>query len=151
MRCLSGVVCMLAVSMASVAQPARAQGNLPAQLVLRPSYFLYLDADAGNGSTSDGTEWNDNAEAESVEPNLDESVSSSAPSDEVPDIETLSQRAIEHYEIQSAQSQKQRAKRKRGWVAERTPGKKAGIALGVIVGVGGVVLATGAAVVLSGW
>ena len=45
MRYLIGVICVLAVSMASVAQPARAQESLPPQLVLRPSYFCSVDAD----------------------------------------------------------------------------------------------------------
>ena len=44
MRSLIGIICVLAVSIASVAQPAHAQGSLPPQLVLRPSYF-YVDVD----------------------------------------------------------------------------------------------------------
>jgi hypothetical protein len=44
MRCLIGLICVLAVSMVSVAQPARAQETLPPQLMLRPSYF-YVDVD----------------------------------------------------------------------------------------------------------
>ncbi|MBW2381964.1 MAG: hypothetical protein JRG70_21010, partial [Deltaproteobacteria bacterium] len=38
-------------------------------------------------------------EGTTSEPNLDEPVSSPPPGTEVPDIDTLSQRAIEHYEI----------------------------------------------------
>jgi hypothetical protein len=52
------------------------------------------------------------------EPNLDEPVSSPPPGTEVPDIDTLSQRAIEHYEIryeiQSEEKKKHERRRRRG-------------------------------------
>ena len=68
------------------------------------------------------------------EPKLREPASSPTPESEVPDIETLSQRAIEHYEEMKAQprSAKQQRKRRR---RQGGTGRKAGIALGVIAGV----------------
>jgi len=94
---------------------------LPPQLMLRASYHLYLDADANNGATSDQTE----AKAEELksaqaddevatsESSLEEPVPSPAPGTEVPDIDTLSQRAIEHYEIQSEENKKYERRRRR--------------------------------------
>jgi predicted nucleic acid-binding Zn ribbon protein len=87
------------------------QHRLPPQLMLRASYYLYLDADADNGATSDQTEPNAeepksaqaDGEVATSESNLEEPVSSPAPGTEVPDIDTLSQTAIERHEIQSAQ------------------------------------------------
>ncbi len=127
--------------------------RLPPQLMLRVSYYLYLDAYADNGATSDQTEPNaeepTNAQADGEvapsESNLEEPVSSPAPGTEVPDIDTLSQRAIEHYEIQSAQSGRQ------GGTGGRSRGAKAGIAVGVILGVGLVGIAIGGAVAMSNW
>jgi hypothetical protein len=85
----------------------------------------------------------DAEESASSEPNLEEPMSSSAPKAKVPDIATLSQRAIEHYEIQSAQSQRRR--RRAG------TGRKVGIAVGVILGATLVGLAIGGAVAMSNW
>jgi hypothetical protein len=65
-------------------------------------------------------------EGTTTQQNLEEPESSPAPGTEVPDIDILSQRAIEHYEIQSAQTQR---RRRRGGT-----GRKVGIAVGVIVG-----------------
>ena len=113
-----------------VALAIHTQHRLPPQLMLRASYYLYLDADA---------------EVATSESNLEEPVSSPAPATEVPDIDTLSQRSIEHYEIQSAQSGTQ------GGTGSRSRGAKAGIGVGVILGVGLVGIGIGAAVVMSNW
>jgi hypothetical protein len=137
----------------NVALAIHTQHRLPPQLMLRASYYLYLDADADHGATSDQTEPNAeepksaqaDGEVATSESNLEEPVSSPAPGTEVPDIDTLSQRAIEHYEIQSAQSGRQ------GGTGSRSRGAKAGIAVGVILGVGLVGIAIGAAVVMSNW
>jgi hypothetical protein len=121
---------------------------LPPQLMLRASYYLYLDADADNGATSDQTDPNANepknaqAAEEGAIP-LEEAISLPAPGTEVPDIETLSHRSIEHYESQSAKSGRQ------GGTGKRSRGAKAGIAVGVIVGVGLVGFGIGAAVAVS--
>ena len=131
------------------------QHRLPPQLMLRASYYLYLDADADNGATSDQAESNpeqpksaqEDGEVTSPESNLEESPSSAAPGTEVPDIDTLSQRAIENYQIQSAQTHTQRG-RQRG-TGGRSRGAKAGIAVGVIVGVGLLVFGIAAAVAVS--
>jgi hypothetical protein len=88
----------------SVAFAIHMQQRLPQQLMLRASYFLYLDTDAINGVASDQTESNaeepKSAQADgkvaSPEPNLEESLPSPAPGTAVPDIDTLSQRAIEN-------------------------------------------------------
>jgi hypothetical protein len=119
--------------------------------MLRASYYLYLDADADNGATFDQSEPNapepKNAQADgevaTSESNLEEPVSSPAPGTEVPDIDTLSQRAIENYESQSAQRGRQRG------AGTRSRGAKAGIAVGVILGVGLVGVAIGSAVAIS--
>jgi hypothetical protein len=119
--------------------------------MLRASYYLYLDADADTGATSDQTEPNAgepksaqaDGEVASPEPNPEESVSSPAPGTEAPDIDTLSQRAIVHYETQSAQSGRQ------GGTGGRSRGAKTGIAVGVILGVGLVVFGIAAAVAVS--
>lgn len=131
------------------------QHRLPPQLMLRASYYLYLDADADNGAASDQTESNTeqpksaraDGEVTSPESNLEESLSSPAPGAEVPDIDTLGQRAIESYEIQRARTHTQSGKR-RG-TGERKPGAKAGIAVGVIVGVGLLVFGIAAGVAVS--
>ncbi len=136
-----------------VALAIHTQHRLPPQLMLRASYYLYLDADADNGATSDQTEPNADepksaradGEVATSESNLEEPVSSPAPGTEAPDIDTLSQRAIEHYEMQSAQSGR------KGGTGRRSRGAKAGIAVGVILGVGLVGTAIGAAVAMSNW
>jgi hypothetical protein len=138
---------------ASAASFVHGGGLLPPQLMLRVSYYLYLDADADTGATSDQTEPNAeepksaqaDGEVATSESNLEEPVSSPAPGTEVPDIDTLSQRASEHYEIQRAQSGRQ------GGTGGRSRGKKAGIAVGVILGVGLVGIAIGGAVAMSNW
>jgi hypothetical protein len=116
---------------------------LPPQLMLRASYYLYLDADADNGATSDQTEPKNAQAAEEGAIPLEEAISLPAPGTEVPDIETLSHRSIEHYESQSAKSGRQ------GGTGKRSRGAKAGIAVGVIVGVGLVGFGIGAAVAVS--
>ena len=90
------------------------------------------------------------------DPNLREPVSSNARGTEVPDIETLSQRAIQHYEqraiqyrgMESAQrlskrQQKQQRSRQGG------VGRKVGIGVGVFVGAVALGLGIGAAVLAS--
>lgn len=138
-----------------VAFAIHTQHRLPQQLRLRASYFLYLDVDADSGAASDQTESNAekpksaraDGEVASPESSLEESVSSPTPGTDVPDIDTLSQRAIEDYEIQSAQRHTQR--RRQGRTGERSRGAKAGIAVGVIVGVGLVCFGIAAAVAVS--
>ncbi len=132
------------------------QHRLPPQLMLRASYYLYLDADADNGATSDQTEPNAeepksaqaDGEVATSESNLDEPVSSPAPGTEAPDIDTLSQSAIEHYEIQSAQSAQSG---RQGGTGRRSRGAKAGIAVGVILLGAGLGFGIAAAVVMSNW
>ena len=165
MRYLIGFVLVLALVASSLSVSAQAgeeavpkvalaihtQHRLPPQLMLRASYYLYLDADADNGAMSDQTEPNAeepksaqaDGEVATSESNLEEPVSSPAPATEVPDIDTLSQRSIEHYEIQSAQSGRP------GGTGSRSRGAKAGIAVGVILGVGLVAVGIGAAVVAA--
>ena len=105
------------------------QQHLPPQLVLRTSFYLDLDLDEPGPSTA----------AETDTP------------DEVPDIDTLSQRSIEHYETQSAERPTPRylASERPGRSGRRSPGAKAGIAIGVILGVGLVVFGVAAAVAVS--
>jgi len=87
--------------------------------MLRASYCLYLE---DKGLTSDQTEAKAqepksaqaDEEVATSESNLEEPVSSPAPGTEVPDIDTLSQRAIEHYEIQSEETKKLERRRRRG-------------------------------------
>ena len=171
MRYIVSLACLLAALMASP-QSAGAQvdqggtssrprgaaffaQNLgPPQFMLRASYYLYLDADADNGDMSDQAapkaEESKSAQADgevaASEPNLEEPVSFSEPGTEVPDIDTLSQRAIEHYDIQYATRSG-----RGGGTGGRSRGAKAGIAVGVIVGVGLVGVAIGAAVAMSNW
>ena len=136
-----------------VALAIHTQHRLPPQLMLRVSYYLYLDADADNGATSDQTEPNAeepksaqaDGEVATSESNLEEPVSSPAPATEVPDIDTLSQRSIEHYEVQSAETGRQ------GGTGSRSRGAKAGIAVGAILAVGLVGIGIGAAVAMSNW
>jgi hypothetical protein len=99
-----------------VALAIHTQHRLPPQLMLRASYYLYLDADEKGRSRVE--RWHPEAFVDPSEPNaeepksaqadgevatsgsnLEESVSSPAPGTAVPDIDTLSQRAIEHHEI----------------------------------------------------
>lgn len=132
----------------SAAPAVHAKYHLPPQFMLRASYYLYLDAAADTEAASDQTQ--PNAEkpksAQAVggvatsESNLEEPVSSPAPASEVPDIDTLSQRSIEHYETESEQRGKQRGTK------GRSRGAKAGIAVGVILGVGLVAVGISAAV-----
>jgi hypothetical protein len=88
------------------------RGFLPPQLMLRASYYLYLDADADNGATSDQTEPKAE-EPKSAQADGEVATSDPAPGTEVPDIDTLSQRAIEHYEIQSEEKEKYERRRRR--------------------------------------
>jgi hypothetical protein len=69
----------------------------------------------------------------------------------VPDIDTLSQRSIEHYETESEKRGRQRGtgESSRGGTGERSRGAKAGIAIGVILGVGLVSVGIAAAVVAA--
>jgi len=107
---------------ASAASFVHGGGLLPPQLMLRVSYYLYLDADADTGATSDQTEPNAeepksaqaDGEVATSESNLEEPVSSPAPGTEVPDIDTLSRRSIEHFEIQSEEKKKREQRRRRG-------------------------------------
>ena len=129
----------------------RTQHRLPPRLMLRASYYVYLDMEATNGATYGQTKSNaeepESAQADddvaSPEPILDESVSSPVPGTEVPDIDTLSQRSIEHYEIHHAAAPAE---------ASRQGGMSRGgkIAVGVVVPLvvagivaGAVVMATG--------
>ena len=168
MRYLFGFLCVCAVTgtlpqsasaqageeaVPKVALAIHTQHRLPPQLMLRVSYYLYLDADADNGATSDQTEPNAeepksaqaDGEVATSESNLEEPVSSPAPATEVPDIDTLSQRSIEHYEVQSAETGRQ------GGTGSRSRGAKAGIAVGAILAVGLVGIGIGAAVAMSNW
>ena len=85
----------------------RTQHRLPPRLMLRASYYLYLDMEATNGARYDQPKSNAEEpkstraddDVASPEPILDESVASPALGTEGPDIDTLSQRSIEHYEI----------------------------------------------------
>ena len=138
----------------SAASAVHAKHKLPPRLMLRPSYYLYLDAAAAfeTRATSDQTEPNaeklKSAQADggvaTSESNLDETESSPGPGTEVPDIETLSQRAIEHYEIHYKTPSEGRHKPNRN---------RRAIALGVTIPilVAGVGLAIGAAVAMSNW
>jgi len=143
-----------------VALAIHTQHRLPPQLMLRTSYYLYLDADADTGATSDQTEPNAeepksaqaDGEVATSESNLEEPVSSPAPGTEVPDIDILSQRATEHYEIRRAHYESQRAPSGRqGGTGGRSRAAKAGIAVGVTVGVVLVGLAIGGGVAMSKW
>ena len=145
---------------ASAASFVHGGGLLPPQLMLRVSYYLYLDADADTGATSDQTEPNAeepksaqaDGEVATSESNLEEPVSSPAPGTEVPDIDILSQRATEHYEIRRAHYESQRAPSGRqGGTGGRSRAAKAGIAVGVTVGVVLVGLAIGGGVAMSKW
>lgn len=131
-----------------------AKNPLPAQLMLRASYYLYLDVDADG--TPDGAVDADATSAQTEpalrleldsegEIQLEEPASSPAGETEAPDIDTLSQRAIEHYETQSGQSGGRRSS------GTRSRGAKAGIAVGVILGVGLLGFGIGAAVAMSNW
>ena len=127
-----------------------AKNPLPAQLMLRASYYLYLDVDAEGAADADAssaqTEPALRLELDSEgEIQLEEPASSPAGETEAPDIDTLSQRAIEHYETQSAQSGGRRSS------GTRSRGAKAGIAVGAIVGVGLLGFGIGAAVAMSNW
>jgi hypothetical protein len=51
-----------------VALAIHTQHRLPPQLMLRASYYLYLDADADNGATSDQTEPNAEEPAQPTQP-----------------------------------------------------------------------------------
>ncbi len=135
----------------SAAPAVHARYRLPPQFMLRASYYLYLDAAADAEAASDQTEPNaekpKSAQADAgvatSESNLEGPVSSPAPASEVPDIDTLSQRSIEHYETESEKSGKQRG------TEGRSRGAKAGIAVGVILGVGVVAVGIGAAVAVA--
>jgi hypothetical protein len=89
------------------ALPIHATYRLPPQLMLQAGYYLYFDTGAED-TTSD----------QASESNLKEPVSSPAPETEMPDINTLSQRAIEHYDIhyktRSEEQKKQERRRRRG-------------------------------------
>jgi hypothetical protein len=134
----------------SAALAVHAKYHLPPQLMLRASYYLYLDAAADTEATSDQTEPNaekpKSAQADggvaTSESNLEEPVSSPAPGSEVPDIDTLSERSIEHYETESEQRGGQRG------TGGRSRAAKAGIGVGVILGVGLVGMGIAAAVIV---
>ncbi len=90
-----------------------AKYHLPPQLMLRASYYLYLDADAETGATSDQTE-----------PNAKEPASEHTP--EEPTLELkLDAAGVQVTPTQEVQQTKQRSR-----------GAKAGIAVGVTLGVG---------------
>jgi hypothetical protein len=174
MRYLVTLLCVLALLVAlpqrvaaqtsakattSAASAVHVRHHLPRQLMLRASYYLYLDAALGTEATSDQTEPNadkpESAQADggvaTSESNREEPVLLPAPGSEVPDIDTLSARSIEHYEslehheLFTADSGQRGGGRGAG---KRSPGAKAGIAVGVILGVGLVGVAIGAAVVI---
>lgn len=126
-----------------------AHGLFPARLMLRSSYYLYLDAGADTSEqTAPNAEEPKSAQADgevaTSESNLEEPVSSPAAETEVPDIDTLSQKAIGDYGIRYATQSG-----KGGGAGGRSRGAKAGIAVGVILGVGLVGVAIGAAVAMS--
>jgi hypothetical protein len=129
--------------------------------MLRARYYLYLDADADTDATSAQIEPNveepksGQAAEEGVIPQ-EGPVSSPAPETEVPDIDTLSQRAIEHYDSLHQQRKGNSLhyatqSGRQGGTGGRSRGAKAGIAVGVILGVGLVGVAIGAAVAVSNW
>jgi hypothetical protein len=131
----------------SAALAVHAKHHLPPQFMLRASYYLYLDvaAAADTDATSDQTEPNveeamsAQAAEEGATP-LEEPVSSPAPGTEVPDIYTLSQKAIEHYEIQSAQlteEKKKHERRRRRGLRIGVPIAVAAVVAVVVVGAGG--------------
>ena len=164
MRYLVGVLCGLMLLVAlpqrvaaqageeavpKVALAIYTQHRLPPQLMLRASYYLYLDADADNGATSDQTEPNveepksaqADGEVATSESNLEEPVSSPAPGTELPDIDTLSHRAVEHYEIHYKIPSEEKKKHERR--------RRRGLAIGVSIAVAVVVgVAVAAAVVV---
>jgi len=135
------------------------QHRLPPYLMLRSSYFLYLDADAINGVASEQTESNAgepkgvqaDGEVASPQSSQEESLSSQERATEVPDIDILSARSIAHYESLEhynhfTAGSREKAGRRHG--GTRSPGAKAGIAVGVIVGVGLVGMGIAAAAIL---
>ena len=133
----------------SAASAVHARHHLPRQLMLRASYYLYLDAAADTEATSDQTEPNAeepksaqaDGEVATSESNLEEPVSSPAPGTEVPDIDTLSQRAVEHYEIHYKIPSEEKKKHERR--------RRRGLAIGVSIAVAVVVgVAVAAAVVV---
>ncbi len=140
MRYLVGFVCVLAAlaalplsasgqagkeALPKVALAIHTQHRLPPQLMLRASYYLYLDADEKGRS---GVErWHPEAFVDPSEPDA-----------EVPDIDTLGQRAIEHHEIhyKTPNEEKKKPDRRR----------RRAIALGVTIPL----LVVGTAVLIGG-
>lgn len=124
------------------------RGLLPPQLMLRAGYYLDLEAGANTDATSvltepSAEEPNRGQQDERSATTQEEALPSSAPGTDVPDIETLSQRAVEHFEIRHAQS---RTKRGTG---ERSRAAKIGIAVGSILATGVVAFGIAAAVAVS--
>ena len=133
-----------------VALAIHTQHRLPPQLMLRASYYLYLDADADNGATSDQSEPNaeepksaqageeDSSRLERWHPEafVDPSKPSSEPAPEEPDVDMLSQRAIEHYESLSEEEKKHERRRRRG-LAIGVPIAVAVVVAVVVVGAAG--------------
>ncbi|NNK06488.1 MAG: hypothetical protein HKP50_04200 [Myxococcales bacterium] len=102
-----------------------AQHRLPAQFMLRASYYLYLDADEKGPSRVE--RWHPEAFVDPLEPDA-----------EAPDIDTLGQRAIEHHEIhyKTPNEEKKKPDRRR----------RRAIALGVTIPL----LVVGTAVLIGG-
>jgi hypothetical protein len=145
-----------------------AKNPLPPQFMLRASSYLYLDADAGTDATSDQTE--SNAE-ESTSAQAAEQGASPAPKTEEPGQSTQpSPSRLERWhpeafvdptakpeatkpaltlELDSADLKVTPTAPQQTQKKERSRGAKAGIAVGVILGVGLVGFGIGAAVAVS--
>ena len=140
MRYLVGFICTVAALVASplsvsgqageqaapkVALAIHTQHRLPLQLMLRASYFLYLDAD----TSSRLERWHPEAYEDPTKPASEPALKLELDSGDLEVTPTAPE-----------QTQK-----------KRSPGAKAGIAVGVIVGVGLVGLAIGGGVAMSNW
>jgi hypothetical protein len=143
----------------SAGLPVHAQHHLPPQLMLRASYYLYLDADADTDATSDQTE--SNAE-ESTSAQAAEQGASPAPKAQEPAQSTQPSPSPEAFveptgatkpaltlELDSADLKVTPTAPEQTQKKERSRGAKAGIAVGVILGVGLVGFGIGAAVAVS--
>jgi hypothetical protein len=162
MRYLFGFVCVLSLLLAwplsvgaqggeegvpKVALAIDTQHRLPPQLMLRLSYYLYLDADADTDATSDQIEPSAEEPSQSVEPkkSLLERWQPEAfvdPTKPKPGSEPALQLGVDSAGLEVTPTAPEQTQEK-----ERSRGAKAGIAVGAILGLG---LVVGIAAGISG-
>lgn len=140
----------------SAAVAVHGKSALPPQLMLRASYYLYLDADADTDATSDPTNAKAEEPAPSSEPARDKGSSRlerwhpeafKDPSKPEPSVEL----ELDSSGLEVTPSAPMTVEDSERQEAKQGKGRQAGVAVGVILGITLVAVAVGAGVAISKW